>query len=218
VRVYHFLNKKFGLLAVQKRRLKISRFNSLNDPFEMAAPAGATQDERNAYGKALATFDNDHGLLCFSKSWHNPLLWSHYADRHKGICLGFDISDQIGRKVKYTSKRVQCDWNRFGKDKQYGSSIMLEVYSTKYTHWKYENEVRYMMDLDNDCEQKSMYFMDYTNEIVLKEVILGANCSASRDQLSKALGRLVSSVKCRKARLAFESFKIVEQKDAKLWN
>jgi hypothetical protein len=217
VRVYHFLNEEFGLLAVKNRRLKISRFNSLNDPFEMAAPAGATQAERNAYREALAKFNNDHGLLCFSKSWHNPLLWSHYADRHKGICLGFDISDQIGRKVKYTSKRVQCDWTRFGKDKQYGSSIMLDVYSTKYTHWKYENEVRYMMDLDHDCEQDSLYFMDYTNEIVLKEVILGNNCSASRAQLLTALGSLVSSVKCRKARLAFESFKIVEQKDAKLW-
>jgi hypothetical protein len=27
--------------------------------------------------------------------WHNPLLWSHYADRHRGMALGFDTDDAI---------------------------------------------------------------------------------------------------------------------------
>ena len=30
---------------------------------------------------------------CFSKSFHNPSMWSHYGDGHKGVCLIFDTSD-----------------------------------------------------------------------------------------------------------------------------
>jgi len=35
------------------------------------------------------------GLLCFSRNWHNPVLWSHYADKHRGICPGFDADDVV---------------------------------------------------------------------------------------------------------------------------
>ena len=30
---------------------------------------------------------------CFSKSFHNSSMWSHYGDGHKGVCLIFDTSD-----------------------------------------------------------------------------------------------------------------------------
>lgn len=30
---------------------------------------------------------------CFSKSFHNPSMWSHYGDAHKGVCLIYDTSD-----------------------------------------------------------------------------------------------------------------------------
>ena len=34
MRVYHFINKQYGLEAVREKRLKVSRINNLNDPFE----------------------------------------------------------------------------------------------------------------------------------------------------------------------------------------
>lgn len=36
-----------------------------------------------------------YGLLCFCETWQSPLLWNHYADRHKGICLGFDVRETV---------------------------------------------------------------------------------------------------------------------------
>ena len=42
-------------------------------------------------------------LKSFSYSKNNILLWSHYADSHKGICIGYDFSklqdDSIKRKL-----------------------------------------------------------------------------------------------------------------------
>lgn len=35
----------------------------------------------------------DWYAACFSKSFHNPSIWSHYGDGHKGVCLIFDTSD-----------------------------------------------------------------------------------------------------------------------------
>jgi hypothetical protein len=32
------------------------------------------------------------GVACLSETFNNILLWSHYADGHKGICLEFDTS------------------------------------------------------------------------------------------------------------------------------
>jgi hypothetical protein len=29
------------------------------------------------------------GVLCLATEWNNSLMWSHYADHHKGICVGF---------------------------------------------------------------------------------------------------------------------------------
>lgn len=33
---------------------------------------------------------NNKGIACFSKSDEVLLLWSHYANSHRGACLGFD--------------------------------------------------------------------------------------------------------------------------------
>ena len=33
---------------------------------------------------------NNTLISCFSKSWNSTLMWSHYGDKHKGICVEFD--------------------------------------------------------------------------------------------------------------------------------
>ena len=45
-------------------------------------------------------------MLCFSFKWSNPVLWAHYADKHKGICLGFDVPDDNVQRVKYVDTRL----------------------------------------------------------------------------------------------------------------
>ncbi len=38
MRVYHFVNREFGLEDISRRRLKIATINDLNDPFELLGP------------------------------------------------------------------------------------------------------------------------------------------------------------------------------------
>src|SRR5260221_8529019 len=89
MRVYKFISSKYGLKALREQRLKISEVDSLNDPFDLlpfdlSNPAIRQWlvGERSKIGKSF-------GLLCFSKQWQNFLLWTHYAEGHRGLCLGF---------------------------------------------------------------------------------------------------------------------------------
>lgn len=42
--------------------------------------------------KALQLFIHSLGILSLSRSATDALLWSHYADGHHGLCLGFDLA------------------------------------------------------------------------------------------------------------------------------
>lgn len=50
----------------------------------------------------------DQGVLCLSAKFDSPLMWSHYADQHRGICIEFDVetlADDSLRKVQYGNSR-----------------------------------------------------------------------------------------------------------------
>ena len=33
------------------------------------------------------------GIVCLTSCWNSQLMWSHYAEAHNGMCLGFKFSD-----------------------------------------------------------------------------------------------------------------------------
>ena len=41
------------------------------------------------------------GIICMGKHWHSPLMWAHYAGNHTGVCLGFDVPDELAYDIKY---------------------------------------------------------------------------------------------------------------------
>lgn len=216
MRVYRFLNEEFGLKALKERRIKISRIHELNDPFEWAAPAGADARHRHAFNVTKLKMSQNRGLICVSRSWRNPLLWSHYADHHKGLCLGFDVPEGEFDAVAYLQNKIPCNWGRWESDQFYQEFIMKQVILTKFDHWKYESELRCFVKLDQS-DDKGLFFSDFSDDFRLTEVIVGSTSSLSRSQLADALGNLAGEVHCRKARLAFKSFGVVEQQKSSLW-
>jgi hypothetical protein len=104
--VYKFLCKKLGLDNVINHRIKISEYRDMNDPFELH---GAVLSDANLQSQLTRLFQTI-GVLCFSRNWKNPVLWSHYADKHKGICLGFEIKDTVElEEVRYVESPEQID-------------------------------------------------------------------------------------------------------------
>jgi Protein of unknown function (DUF2971) len=217
VRVYHFIGEQWGLDALRRRRLEIALIDELNDPFELLAAVGPTAAARRAWQETRGQCAKSFGLLCFSKDWHNPVQWAHYADKHRGICLGFEISDMQLQEVSYARTRLPWDPNLVLSDQKAGEEFVQKILSTKFSHWRYEKEMRMFFRLDPATEEKGLYFADFSSELRVSEVIVGSLSSLTRDRLAAALGSDQSHVRCRKARLAFKSFKVVEQRKQALW-
>lgn len=216
MRVYHFLDREFGLLDIEHRRLKIARINDLNDRFEMrprCADMQARRVIRDLKDQAHARF----GLLCFSRNWENPVQWSHYADRHRGLCLGFDVDDTVLERVIYRRHRPRADMYRLFRDQPTGEAHMRAWFRTKYVHWEYEQEERVFIGLD-DPPENGLHFEPFSPRIRLAEVIVGDQCSLTRQNILDLLGNdLAPYVNLTKARLAFQSYRVVKQRMKRMW-
>jgi hypothetical protein len=80
--VYNFVNAKYGLENIEKRRLKISNLMALNDPFEFLGCDLQDKVFRRKLKEVKAEMAKQAGVLCFSASWHSPAQWAHYLGGH----------------------------------------------------------------------------------------------------------------------------------------
>jgi hypothetical protein len=209
MRVYHLCQANHAISNISLSRLKISRFHDLNDPFELLAGDLTDESLRAATESFKDEFDRTKGILCFSRNWKNPVLWSHYADKHRGICLGFDLDDFYAQEVKYRNNRLDFDAT---KNVKYAgiSGYALDSLRTKYSHWQYEEEVRALFDLDECTMENGLYFFGFSDILVLKEVIIGARSNLSFEELEKLLLNIHPDVKLRKSRLSWNSYSVIE--------
>ena len=68
MRVFYFTNANYGVSNLSLRRLKISRFNQLNDPFELLAADLLDPRDRKALSDFKDNLDSNKGMICFSGS------------------------------------------------------------------------------------------------------------------------------------------------------
>jgi hypothetical protein len=83
---------------------------------------------------------NDIGVLCVSEINDDILMWSHYADCHRGICFEFDGMGTLmahAQKVSYATERQFI--NPYRDD---NVTAMEKALLTKSDHWSYEREWR----------------------------------------------------------------------------
>lgn len=102
--------------------------------------SAAVQDAlRKAFGK--------YGVLSLASKWDCPLMWSHYADQHLGMCLEFEMDESAEcLPVDYTLSRQirvsdlaswKIDGSTQAKDKVWNSFFLA-----KAPRWRYEREWR----------------------------------------------------------------------------
>ncbi len=216
MRVYKFLNAKFGVEALEFCRLKVSRIGDLNDPFELLGVNLSDRELRTAFIAMKNALAEDRGLLCFSKRWWNPVLWSHYADSHRGLCLGFDVPDNLLIKVSYTTKRA-APATLSSNQQTVKERAMKKILATKFQHWSYEEEVRLFVGLEDKDRRSEHYFFDFSDQLKLAKIIVGAESAISRRELAAVLGEQNAHIERLKARPAFTSFSVVRNKDESLW-
>jgi hypothetical protein len=89
----------------------------------------------------------DTKVSCFSEISDNILMWSHYADKHHGVCIEFDSKllkksfkeDSMFCKTNYI-KRIKT--KKLSKHKEKAIQYWI---SSKGKEWKYEKETRIIL-------------------------------------------------------------------------
>jgi len=172
MRVYHFLSAEHGLDDLWKRRLKVSTFDKINDPFELNAIQFQLSRDQYLFQSLKENYLSKIGMICFSKCYDNPVQWSHYADRHRGICLGFDIEYNEENDVNYVNHRAMIE-NFFARSFADQEKTIYKILTTKFEHWKYEKEHRVFMNLSEIMLENGFYFRTFDENILLREVLIG---------------------------------------------
>jgi hypothetical protein len=212
MRAYKFLDARYGKKDIVERRVKVSTFADMNDPFELIG----VRWRHSGVEQMLTTQHNSgHGVTCLSRNCADPLLWAHYADKHRGICLGFDIPDDPNkvRPVIYAGERELLDPHSLLRTLRADASpesladareTVIRKLLLKYEGWNYEDEVRMFYRLE-----KGMTFHDFDEDFTLKEVILGLRCAVTKRSVLNWLNGYNREVEILKAELSPDSFRIV---------
>gem|GEM_PF-1233463 len=130
------------------------------------------------------------GVLSLTARPDSIVMWGHYADKHRGIVIGFDQEWEMfcrGRglgPVEYSRERLV--WDPSCKP---GSSAernyVARMIKIKNYEWSYEAELREVFQLSG-LNQRSLkdgrigYFLSIPSSVILT-VILGALCPADTE-------------------------------------
>jgi hypothetical protein len=208
MRAYKFLNQQYGFKSLCERRLRRTKINELNDPFELRPYAITCEAERSAFAAVRKYLAGNYGLLCFSADWDDPVIWSHYSDKCKGICLGFDIpaekQEAKTRRVGYIDDPLPFPTDFLDLAEQPRLLIVEKMLSTKYSNWRYEHEIRTFTDLKEE-------FFNFCTMLSLVEVVIGPACTIPKNEIESVLGRLAGGVEVIETKAADDAFQIVRR-------
>ncbi len=88
---------------------------------------------------------SDHGISCFSEVYDDMLMWSYYADGHKGYCLEFDTSEDPffnAKRVNYVDKIPPFNAADLLEEKGESADVINIFLATKFKGWSHEREWR----------------------------------------------------------------------------
>lgn len=141
--------KKESGLSVKKIKKQLKR-----------PSAGEIMEERhphmvgNLLSERLELADSKSRVLCFSSpdidNSADILMWSHYADHHKGVRIGFDLSSGAGfeiTKISYRDDRPEID---LYADPVSVQAAVKDSLRFKSSAWSYEAEHRIYL-FANQC-------------------------------------------------------------------
>ena len=215
MRLYYTTNTKWAEVVLKERRLKLSRFYEANDPFELNL-IDSRDPIRREIVKMIEKYHGEHtGMICFGAAWDNPMMWAHYADKHAGICLGFDVVDELVSTVNYTDEKIDVEFGTHLPNHGLSAELLSKILTTKSIAWKSEQERRVLVPLKTADPTSGLYYTDFGNQMQLRSVIIGHRCEWTTAKVVDLLGQVAKSVRVWKARPAFGRFEMVKQQQVK---
>ncbi len=193
-RLYKYVSLDYVVDILDNQRLYLSDGKNFNDPFEVTI----TDESGNT-----RYIENLH-ILSLTNSFQNKLIWSHYSNSHKSVCLTVEVPAKLVYPVCYSSKRVRTDsdlnqlitqnvkWRKKNLEKPFSTlSNNKKAAYIKDAKWAYENEYRIIFDKNDELSliyENGNWYMS----VKIKNVYLGVNF---RKNDQKTIDEILSACK-----------------------
>ena len=169
--------KRFMDILVHNR-LYSTDFGNLNDPME-GVFTFSSKIESSIITK-LKDEKSKMKICSFSRTYKHGLMWSFYADEHRGCCFEVEVDDcsDLWEKVLVDYKENFYNLN--------DSSTVIEILSRKSKQWNYEKEVRFLKESNTD----TMYL-----PVKIKKIYLGMRmCDEDKKLIKKIVNAINSGI------------------------
>lgn len=124
-------------------------YAQLNDPMEGFYRASVKARGHSDYEAFVARVRNEKlglGIASLSETWHNELMWAHYADGFRGICIAYFVPKLLTgldehaalARVAYGDRPHFLNLASLRNEDERARAIL----STKNLKWSYEREWR----------------------------------------------------------------------------
>lgn len=187
--VYKYMSHKAAISFIENPMLRVTPSWTLNDPFECKLSNSTcvklnSIDGHTERSLAVENFMKLHGIVSLTETPDNLLMWSHYAEEHKGAVVEFVIdetdpfdlfmlggyrrfSDAKFSKVNYRKRRNYP----FSVGTDSFESIRDHYYLTKSDEWIYEREQRFILPINELSHvKKTDGEMTFTDRLHIEEL------------------------------------------------
>lgn len=139
IRLYHFMPAKYLYDMLAKDEVKIAIPEECNDPLEFMPAGDATEGD---YSRPPGAF------VSFSTRCTSSLMWAHYADAHRGVCLEFTIPLRGG--LAHLSRWNKEDFENIELDILYCLLAIPDKYINQYEKIDVNPDqyIAYMIEVD----------------------------------------------------------------------
>lgn len=201
MKLYKFLSEKIfldHLDNILRGLVYVADWKSFNDPMEgfFSYFLSDSSSSDMVVGEKAK-----YRVSCFTRDYRNYLMWSHYANKHQGVCLESEVkpnalSDRyIVERINY-SKTLPNLLNTNSSDEQAKTFLL-----TKIRPWKYEKEVRLLYK--TNCNESIPFGK-------LKSITLGIKSDNFIDsyRIASQISEVSVDLKIYKAKIDYDNTKI----------
>jgi hypothetical protein len=166
--LYKYRTLKSAKKFLENGKMFFSRSSEFNDPFEGKFIINIPPINEKGKQKIKQQYDNalaEIGILCLGEIPDNILMWSHYTDKHKGVCLGFDIT----KDRDFFACAIPVDYSEEYPRYSFPPDRFFSCLSRKLITWRHEKEVRIL--------KPGFYGLREVKKEALTHVYFGVNTS-----------------------------------------
>ena len=193
VHLYSF--RRFNVYSLSdliNNEITVSTSKKMNDPFDSIINLWGSEEQlketckEHKHIKNLSKSFDYFRIRSFcngntTRALKNVLMWSHYADEHRGYCVKYKLSKHFIKQDENDSfEHMFLKPIIYRKDEEKVDISELTTintdlaFATKHESWKYEKEVRLIVY--NPNKEESYYGIPLDKDSCIEAIYFGCKC------------------------------------------